>query len=298
MDPAKILASRPKDLLAAILEAVPIRFDAADLIAATRETPPSNGQPLDLAGLDAFRKTLYDERSNVNRSVRDLEGVVRSLRAAVGEADPEDWTAKAESATRAWELKTVERAKEIDASKTSEEAEVAKYRATCEAERELIREKFDVEIKATYQAMNDAKMKAEAAAKQRGAAESLKTSDDRLRELNKRSVGLDASIDALDQIRTKKVEASPVPGLEIRDGKVYVDDVIWEHVNLARRIDVAFQLAALQKNDIGFMVVDDAEHLDVETWAAFREGAVRSGYQIVAARVSEGALAVETLKEI
>ncbi len=73
-DPLGLIAAKPKDRAAFILESMPIRFEPAEIIAAD---PDYQGGALDLEGLDVLYKGIYEKRKAANVSQRDTVGVVR-----------------------------------------------------------------------------------------------------------------------------------------------------------------------------------------------------------------------------
>jgi hypothetical protein len=73
---------------------------------------------------------------------------------------------------------------------------------------------------------------------------------------------------------------------------VYCDGIPFERVNLAERIKIAFQIAAMRSGRLPFLMLDQAEAFDPETWEAFKAGAMESGFQVIAARVSNTPLSI------
>ena len=79
---------------------------------------------------------------------------------------------------------------------------------------------------------------------------------------------------------------------------MYYGDTEFEHVNLATRISLAFQIAALKAGQLPFMVLDEAENMDSATWESFKAAAVASGFQCLVARVSDGPLNIQCFDEV
>ena len=100
-------------------------------------------------------------------------------------------------------------------------------------------------------------------------------------------------IAAMEKLVRDKLESSPVPGLEVAD-PVTVDGIEWPNVNLARRVDVVMQLCAMCAGKLGFMVLDDCEHLDTETRAAIEKAIIDDGWQLIEAVVTDSPLCIET----
>jgi len=68
--------------------------------------------------------------------------------------------------------------------------------------------------------------------------------------------------------------------------------VPFDQLNTAQQFALSIRLAKLRLGRLPLLVMDRGETFDAETWEAFRESAKESGLQIVAARVSSGALRV------
>jgi DNA repair exonuclease SbcCD ATPase subunit len=99
----------------------------------------------------------------------------------------------------------------------------------------------------------------------------------------------------LQKLKSKLLIDLPIAGLEIKDGAILIDGILLGRVNRARQIQIAIELAKLRAGDLGFIVIDDLEHFDSETFEAFKEGAKDSGLQFVCARVSDcESLQIET----
>lgn len=311
VDPARLLLAKPKDLLAVLLEVMPIAFDPEEVMQACGGRPVPN-KTLDLDGLAAVRKQIYDERAVANKAARDAEGTVTSLRRSLPEQDEKDWGAEAK--TLRADVAAGEKA--VAASKASYESEtraaLQDIRSALDDEIAALRAKHDRKVAeinglcgerlkqldadaAPY--LDDLKARAataqeRAAAQQKAAGirESIDTFDRKIRESNIASDRLSEAIEALDKLKAAKLESLPIPGLEVSEGKPYLDGVPWEHVNTARQVETAFQIWDLWAAPFGLL--DNAEHFDPETWEAFTAYCLASGRQVIAARVDPGPLKI------
>ncbi len=109
---------------------------------------------------------------------------------------------------------------------------------------------------------------------------------------DKKAQQLTAILDKLDVLKQSLASALPVPGLELTADGLTLDGVPFQRVNKAKQIQVAVSIAKLQAGELGLIVIDDLEHLDSESFAAFRDAAEASGLQFVAARVADSELEV------
>ena len=94
VNPARIVSAKPKELASVLLEVMPVEFSLDEMQAAVgdRESPPK--QPVNLDGLEIYRKTLYDARRIANRDAADHAATAKSLKAGLEESDKHDWAAR------------------------------------------------------------------------------------------------------------------------------------------------------------------------------------------------------------
>jgi hypothetical protein len=135
--------------------------------------------------------------------------------------------------------------------------------------------------------------RAQAQAKAEGVRETIGSFEKQAGKAGMVSLKLTMTMEALDRLRQQKLDSLPIPGLEMVNGQVLVDQVPWNVVNTSKKIEIAFQIWDLWQAPFG--VLDDAEHFDSETWEAFKQYCQTSGRQVIAARVSDGPLKIEVL---
>lgn len=328
VNPARLLAAEPKEILAELLELCPMEFSAEEITAALGESAPEKTPVVaeDLAGLDGLRENIYNLRKSYNKAARDAEGTVRDLQKSLPGGEEKDWNVEIQRIEQSLKAATVAEQEEIDACKN--EAQKARdeiKQGYTERERKL-RDDFQAaltaiakeqaaeldpingqeaeyleEIRKKYAPVKEAgtaelgtyRERAKQQAQAEGQKKLIEQFNKKCRDANAAADSLTTAIENLDALKKSKLDALPVEGLEVKDGKVLVDGVAWEHVNTARQVAIAFQLCALRTGELPFMVCDNAEHLDKQTWEAFKAGALESGFQVIAARVTEGPLKIQ-----
>jgi hypothetical protein len=107
-----------------------------------------------------------------------------------------------------------------------------------------------------------------------------------------KSDSLTAYLDKLNDLKTGLVASSPIPGMDIVDGELYLDGIPFRLVNKARQIDVWFQISNLSKSKCQTVVCDDFEHLDSEHREIFKQRALASGRKHIVARVTDDLLSI------
>jgi energy-coupling factor transporter ATP-binding protein EcfA2 len=96
----------------------------------------------------------------------------------------------------------------------------------------------------------------------------------------------------LEELKSKLVKESPVPGLEIVDGELYYNEVPFRITNKAQQINLSFAINELVDSECKTVIADDMEHLDSEHREYFKQRALESGKQYITARVTDNPIEV------
>ncbi len=320
-EPTALISASAKERTAFLLSAMPIAFTPAEIEATGAEHRMVASDGTDLDGLAAIREGVFNTRKALNKTVRDSEGTIASLRQGMPAEDGADWGAK-------WKA-LEEEAADVEAQIRDAEREAAEaYIATVDAlaaKRDQIVAELQNKIRRAQEecqhAMNlainerDAKLKkvaeiakpersrlatekaqawerSQAQGKATGARQTIQTMQDKVRADSVESERLTQVIESLDALRRRKLDELPIPGVELKDGEVYVGGVPFEQLNTAQQFALSIRLAKLKLGRLPLLVVDHGEAFDAQMWESFRESAKGSGLQIVVARVDEGPLHV------
>ena len=106
---------------------------------------------------------------------------------------------------------------------------------------------------------------------------------------------LSGVLQRLEAMRIQKLKNLPVPGLDFEDGFPRLDGIEWQNVNLARRVEAVLQICCQQTGKLPLILIDDCEHLSLETRTLIEQGLIESGYQVMECIVSDGPLTIETI---
>ena len=101
-------------------------------------------------------------------------------------------------------------------------------------------------------------------------------------------------MDAIDDLKESKLQNLPIPGLDIKEGEIYLDGIHWDHIEDSARFLFAIQLSACRPGELGFMIADRAEALDDNRWQGLQDAIRNGGLQLAAARREEGPLQVQS----
>ncbi|AUR95307.1 coil containing protein [Vibrio phage 1.205.O._10N.222.51.A7] len=98
LDPASLLSAKPKELIDIVLNSMPIYADANRIMDITGVSHDVSGHALNV--ISEIGKSIFDERTGVNREGKQLQGTIASLR----ETLPEELPSKSELEQQVTEL--------------------------------------------------------------------------------------------------------------------------------------------------------------------------------------------------
>lgn len=313
-DPVGFVEANAKDRLRFLLEAMPITFSAEQLQGAL------GGVPMRALDLDEFNSVLdgrLDQRTETNRSLKQLDATIAQLEGALPPDGDTDWQMQADQLqTKAAEAEQsiqaavgdrdvwIETEKADKVQEHSEKVEVLRLQmvaldkerdeAVREVEREASRiyEESVAETRELLQGLSGqlatARQKAEEATRADATKQTVQGFRDQAASKQATSDELTACIDKMRELKKGVLSELPIPGVDIREGEVYVDDTPWPHVNTSAKYLVAAQVSALEKCALPFKILDSAEQLDGENLGYLKEGYAQAGLQLVLAMVTEG----------
>lgn len=317
-DPLAFLDADEKKRQQFLLEAMPVQFLPEEISGITGK---QFSRPLGLEEFGQLRASIYEQRADVNREIKMLNGAEESIRAALPEDDGEDWPAKAGALSDrkaalaaevekvkgsiAGELKDAIREQDV-VLQTAIDAARLVFETACKAAKDAYTEAVTelrqlaqsaeseklAEINAELQSVSAELATAEEKRRQQDRATAARNEAKRLRDQisssSSVSLKLTMQIEKLDALKVKVLSESAIPGVEIADGKILVDGVELDRLNTQRQYFLAFQIASLKQGDLGFMVCDRTESIVGEQWAEFMAAAEQSGFQVMAARSEAG----------
>ena len=222
--------------------------------------------------IDRHGKIIAEANAAIEAAKTNNRNVVRSIEA---DCQAKIDAIKAEAATSLSfanneNQKAIERARSNSLAKTEAlTSEIQPQRAALIQEIAIAKERHEAELRASGARDLIAGMDAE--------AETLKERSDRLTEL------LDGSI---TKIKNRLLSQIPIPGIEVKDGDIFVDDVPFDRVNTARRVSIAGRIAQMHAGEVPFIIVDGFEALDLETQDAFRQMVIENNFQCLVGLVN------------
>lgn len=108
----------------------------------------------------------------------------------------------------------------------------------------------------------------------------------------KKSESLSSQLESLEEIKRHLLSGLPIDGLEVVDGQIFRNGVVFDRLNTAQQIDIAVEIAKLRAGELGVICVDGLERFDKETFEEFKKKAEECNLQLFVTRVSDSELAI------
>lgn len=315
VNPIDFLRASKKDRVNVLLEAMPM---PADLEKLSELTGSETNWLEDLHALDAIaqlHKQIYDERTGVNRSAKDKQATIRQLRDTLPDDDAADDASDLEGlrgqlremeARRDQELGRIttkldglrkeheENMEELRQQMDEERARFNDLERKAGAQKQKTLDSFHRDRAGVAERISAAEAIQDQVSKAEATREAIATMKNDVDALTAESETKTAAIEALEKHKAELLSSLPIPGLEVRDGEIFRDDVPFDRLNTASQVQIAVEVAKLRAGKLGLVCVDGIELLDSDSYAEFKRQAADSDLQMVVARVSDDEFAVHT----
>lgn len=285
----ELLQADPKDLTALMLKYLPMTFSVEEVNTAVRS--PRVSKPLALSEFNALSKSVYDERTELNRSMRDLEGSISNWEANLPKEEDRDWSkerdrldgeianvlqdvaalkSKLEDDARtvlteskkahqarldaiAKEIQTLEKeASGIRLTMTENEGAMARTVANLFASE---RGSLDEKHKSLLEERGGVSANADKQQQAVGIRNSIETDTARLKGYASKETVLSGILEDMGALKALKLKSLPVDGLDIvMDGKnptILIDGIPLERLNSQRQLYVLVQFIAEAQEGAG-----------------------------------------------
>ena len=323
VDPVRLLMASNKELVNAVLEALPMEVDPDSISAITGNSCDIEKGQHALVVISKFQAMITEKRKDVNRQAKEAKITQEQLSDTLPAIIPNTDTitdaiaenqvvidrarSNARSAKRKvgqnWNTLRNDYLSSIDCLNTqiSELTEDlreinSEFKRDAEEAEQSIEDAYDFELdkandatSAITELQQELSTIGAIAKTQENIAGYAKTVNTRVAESEKYSK-------QLKQFQAYKEELCqdlPIEGLELTDGKLSMNGVPFETLNTAARIGLVIELAKLTSGKLGIVMLDNSEMLDSGTYAPLIEAATATDIQSVVARVTEGDLVVK-----
>lgn len=328
-NPIEFLRARKQDRVKVLLETMPLEADTSKLAEITGIPVTAQPGTHALAVIDAVYKEVYDDRTGTNRAVKEKDNTVNQLKlnmpdapggvegsedeliAQVRAADEAKTTEleristklnnlKAENHSKIEAIRT-EAQRKIDEIKTQAAAdaeaittEERRIEGLAGAQREKTIQKHADAIAPLNIALNSIKENRGAHAKREQAMQTIEQMETELIDLQGDAARQTKALADLEQYKNDLLASLPIPGVEVKDGEIYRDGVVFDRLNTAQQVWVAIEIAKLRAGNLGVSCVDGIELLDPAAFEEFKKQSLTSNLQLFVSRVSGEDFSVKT----
>lgn len=305
-------AEQDKARLDFLLDVSPVDIPI-DLI---REFIPDILGPVDLARIDSHIEGFGAKRTTVNQRVTLLDKSIEQLEKALPEDDGTDWAAAAEEAQeKVTEAHSVlgglaadrdvliqsdrgnikgncqheidelkQQIVDVQADREKQLADSAARNRRLYEDEARVHEQILQNLRET---LGTARERASAQERAAGVREQIANNRRDSASETAAAEGLTAQIEGLRDLRKDALADMPIEGLDIRAGKVYVDETPIEHLNDSDRLLIALQISTQGDNPLRFVFVENSESIEDERFRRAVDTLNEAGdVQVVFHRVS------------
>lgn len=329
INPVDFLRAPKKDRVRVLLETMPLEADIEHLQKISRI--PVDAQPgvhaLDV--INAVRKQVYDDRTGTNRAVTEKKATINQMNLALPDApagvngSEDEITDQLNAATAAKDAELDRIRNKLDGIRKESQQKLDAIRADAQAKIDAIKEeaaqaaeeekarlaeiegkagmqsqrtvaKFNEETAPHKEALAIIRANRENVAKREQGLATVKKLEEELGDLEADSAAQTKAIQDIDAYKEQLLDSLPIPGLMVKDGEIYRDDVHFDRLNTAQQVQIAVEIAKLRAGDLGLICVDGLELLDKEAFEEFKKKSIDSGLQLFVTRVSDDDFAVKT----
>lgn len=117
--------------------------------------------------------------------------------------------------------------------------------------------------------------------------DNLEKAQKQLREYQSKSESMTNELDTLKEMKTSITDELPIKGLSIKEGEIYVDEIPYERLNTAKKLEIALEVAKLRAGKLKLICVDGLEVFDSTTLQTFKELASKTEHQYIMTKVTD-----------
>lgn len=329
VNPVEFLTAPKKDRVKVLLESMPLEADNDELSKLSGINVTSQPGVHALSVIEAVAKQVYDLRTGTNGAVKEKSATINQLRLAMPEAvegvegSEDEIEQQIAAATQERDVMLGKiRAKldgikakaqsDIDALRTKLQADIDALKAAAQEQVDAINAdvadntaranvaneksaaKFTEVTTPLTSALSVIKANRSAGVKREQTLAMIEQMTEDLEVLKDTAEKQTKALADIEAYKSRLLSSLPIPGLEVRDGEIFRNDLPFDRLNTAQQVEVAVEIAKLRSGELGIMCVDGLELLDSAKFEAFRESAIESGLQLFVTRVGDSEFAINT----
>ena len=321
LNPIQLLTASAKDRVDILMDSIPMKIPDAKIREQLGVVVYEDDKRHPFEVLECIRKDFFESRATVNRELKDKTTMVENMRETLP-FDAEDTNYSEELARfekkkdailgrRARELEEVdedvsERVMEItehvnesiqsikddaqrrvDDLREKAQAQIDGIRKGASEKSDLIRDGHEKVIEALTNEIGRSKELVANESKIAAAKGYIQEGEKQIDGLQEKADKFSEKLEKLADIKKGMLADFPIEGMEIKDGQIYLDGVVFDQVNEARKIQFALDVAGLRETELPLVCVDGLESLDKSSFDLFCEHAKNTKMQFFVTRVTD-----------
>jgi hypothetical protein len=183
---------------------------------------------------------------------------------------------------------------EIERLRDEHEDEKSRINESFDNQKEEIQKKFDEKYLPLISEITTLQEQEKQQMSQEKTRELVEQFNNECKDLKEETDKLNNALTGLDNLKAKLLKDLPVKGLEVKDGEIYCENIVFDKLNTAEQVKIAVEVAKLRASELGIICVDGIERLDHDTFNEFRHKAIESGLQMIVTRVGDSELNITT----
>ncbi len=282
-----------------------------------------------LSVIELVYKEVYDDRTGTNRAVKEKNNAINQQKLTLPDApggvegSEDEILAQVRAADEVKESELTRIGEKLTGIKKTNQEKIDAIRAEAQRQIDAIKEQAVKDVDAIHteerrieglagqQREKTIQKHSETVVPLNTAEETIKTNRGAhakreqalvfIKQMEQDLQGLMADADrqtkalaALEQYKADLLASLPIPGVEVKDGEIYRDGVVFDRLNTAQQVWVAVEIAKLRAGDLGVCCVDGIELLDPKAFEEFRAQALESNLQLFVSRVTGDEFSVKT----
>jgi hypothetical protein len=330
VDPVRLLTAKPKELLDVVLGAIPltvttermasifgsqVSYDSNEhaLVVLSKQTGiVMEGRKLvnrdaKTFGItaDQLRATLPDDipvteelQDQINNNLDKIEGIRGASRKAGRIARGEFSEGLAKLGSEFEELSDyIEKQNDLlNTAKQELSAKSAEHQAMLNAQTAANEKAIEDELdKADEYQNHNVELSNEIASLKvyENTQSQVKDYESKIATVTKQSDVMTKQLKAIEDYKSELCQDLPIKGLTIEGGKLSMNGIPFQTLNTAARVDLVLELAKLSAGTLGFVMLDNSEMLDKDTYTEFMAKASETDLTFIVARVEDHDLEIK-----
>jgi len=292
-NPIEFITAKPKERTQLMLDAVPIKVGENELknvLNGTMEIANINDfNQHGLQVIDYAHLNIFNERTLINRQIKEKTATIKDM--TIDEIplniSIDDLKEQLREIENSIDEARNKKDDYLQSIRNKEAEEIENVRKKYELQRQNLNDKFNENLNGKLTEKANLEAKFNSYAEFDSMRRIVEQNKRQLELLNADSSSLSEALKKLDEYKSSLLKELPIDGLEVKDGEIYFDNVPFDRLNTAKKVDIAIEIAKIRVGDLKLICVDGLEVFDNETLLEFKTKAEESDLQMFVTKVTD-----------